>query len=401
MTTISAKKPETSSTTSFEDTSVAFSSKSNFELRKTYFIFAAMNNNFLVDFGKSFLKFTLKIRFPFIKSIVKSTVFGHFCGGENITDCEKTINNLGKYDIGAILDYSVEGEKTEAGFDATLAETLLTIEKAAKSTHVPFSVFKVTGIAPFHILEKVQSKQTLSPEEEKQWKRVQERMAAICKRAYELNVKTLVDGEETWIQDTIDNLAYAMMEKYNKEKPIIYNTYQLYRADMLGNLKVAFEVATQKNYFLGAKLVRGAYMERESKRAKEMNYPDPIQPGKEACDKDFDEAILFCMNNIEHFGLVCGTHNEQSNKYLIELMLAKNISPADERVYFAQLFGMSDQISYALAKDHYKVAKYLPYGPVEAVMPYLFRRADENTSVKGQTSREFLLIKKEIDRRKK
>jgi proline dehydrogenase len=385
---------------SFEDTATAFASKSNAQLQKMYLLFWAMNSNFLVKYGTSFLKFAFKIKFPFTKSIVKKTIFEHFCGGETIEECEKTIQELAKFHIGAILDYSVEGEKNEKSFEETTEEILHTIEKADHNPHIPFSVFKVTGIARFALLEKIQAKKALNEDEKAEWQRVEARFDKICKKAYELDVNLLVDGEETWIQDVIDELTYQAMERYNQQRAVIYNTYQLYRADMLSNLKQAFSKAQEKGYFLGAKLVRGAYMEKESLRAKNMGYPDPIQPSKEACDRDFNEALVFCIENINKIGLCAGTHNEYSNQLLTELMEAKQIASNDNRIHFAQLFGMSDQISYALAKAGYNVVKYVPYGPVEAVMPYLFRRAAENTSIAGQSSREFNLIKTEKQRRK-
>ncbi|GAB4128701.1 MAG: proline dehydrogenase family protein [Raineya sp.] len=384
----------------FNDTATAFASKTDSQLRKMYLLFAAMNSNFLVKYGTAFLKLAFKAKIPFTKSIVKKTIFEHFCGGETIEECEATIQELAKFHIGAILDYSVEGEKNEKSFDETTEEILHTIEKADHNPHIPFSVFKLTGIARFGLLEKIQAKNTLNEAEQAEWKRVEARFDKICKKAYDLDVNLLVDGEETWIQDVIDELTYRAMEQYNRKRAVIYNTYQLYRADMLGNLKNAFLQAQEKSYFLGAKLVRGAYMEKESLRAKNMSYPDPIQPNKEACDRDFNEALVFCIENIDKIALCSGTHNEYSNQLLVKLMHNKKISNNDPRIHFAQLFGMSDQISYALAKAGYNVVKYVPYGPVEAVMPYLFRRASENTSIAGQSSREFNLIKTERERRK-
>ncbi|KOY86709.1 proline dehydrogenase [bacterium 336/3] len=394
-------EPSPSFPVSFEDTATAFASKSDAELNKAYYLFWAMNNNFLVRYGTAFLKFAFKYKIPFTKVIVKNTVFEHFCGGETIEECEKTIQNLAKFHIGAILDYSVEGEKSEKSFDETTEELLHTIEKADHNPNIPFSVFKVTGIARFGLLEKIQAKQTLTDTEQAEWQRAQRRFDSICKKAFELDVNLLVDGEETWIQDVIDEMAYEAMSKYNQKRAVIYNTYQLYRADMLGNLKKAFADAQTQNYYLGAKLVRGAYMEKESQRAKDMGYPDPIQPNKESCDKDFNEALTFCIENIEKIGLCSGTHNEYSNQLLAKLMQEKNIVKNDPRIHFAQLFGMSDQISYSLAKSGYNTVKYVPYGPVDAVMPYLFRRASENTSIAGQSSREFNLIRSEKVRRKK
>jgi proline dehydrogenase len=384
---------------SFEDTSIAFSSKSKKDLLKMYWLFASMNNQKLVKIGTSLVKTALNMHLP-VKKLIKYTIFEHFCGGETIQDCEKTIAELGRYGIGTILDYSVEGEKTEAGFDRTMQETLATIEKASQSTHIPFSVFKVTGIASAELLEKVQQKIVLTADEQRAFERVKERFYSICRLAFEKKVKVFVDGEESWIQDTIDALTYEMMEQYNREQPIIYNTYQLYRSAALGNLKEASRTAEEKGYFLGAKLVRGAYMEKESKRAAERRYPDPIQPSKEATDRDFNSGIIFCLNQRSHLSFCLGTHNEASCYLLIDEMKKRSISSNDTDIWFAQLYGMSDNISYNLAAEGYNVAKYVPYGPVEAVMPYLFRRAEENTSVAGQTSREFNLIKKELTRRK-
>ncbi|MGD1840444.1 MAG: proline dehydrogenase family protein [Thermonemataceae bacterium] len=383
----------------FNDTSVAFAAKSDKALKKMYYIFAAMNQNWLVALGTALLRFAFKLNLP-VKWVIKPTVFNHFCGGETIEECETTMQELGQYGIGSILDYSVEGEKTEAGFEHTLQETLRTVEKAAAHPHIPFSVFKVTGLASFKLLEKIQAKQSLTSQEQAAWGRVQARVDQICQFAHKHQVKILIDGEETWIQDTIDLLAYTMMVRYNKERCIVYNTFQMYRIDMLQNLKAAYEQAKENGYWLGAKLVRGAYIEKERDRAEELGYPDPMQPDKAACDADFDAAVAFCVDHLAEIGFCAGTHNIQSNQYLTELMVQKGITPQDKRVYFAQLYGMSDQISFALAKAGYNVAKYVPYGPLKAVMPYLFRRAEENTSVAGQSSRELQLIKAEIKRRK-
>ena len=385
---------------SFEDTAIAFSSKSNGALRKTYWLFWAMNNPFLVKFGTKAISLSFAMRLP-IKWLVKNTIFSQFCGGESIEDCQKSIERLAQYGIGTILDYSVEGEKSEASFEATLHETLETIQRAAQQRDkIPFSVFKVTGVAPFAVLEKVQAKEVLTSEENTAWANAQKRVEAICAEAHKLNVRLFIDAEESWIQNTIDELAYAMMRKFNHEKPIVYNTYQMYCHATLGELKKAYAQAEQENYHLGAKVVRGAYMERERARAEAKGYQDPIQPTKEASDRDFNEAIAFCAKNVARIGLCAGTHNEASSYLLVELMEKYSINPNNSNVYFAQLFGMSDHISYNLAKAGYNVAKYVPYGPVKSVIPYLFRRASENTSVAGQSSREFTLIKNEVKRRK-
>ncbi len=384
---------------SFDDTSIAFSSKSDKALKKMYLLFSSMNNNLLVKVGANIMKTSLKLGLP-VKGIIKFTVFEHFCGGETIENSQKTIEKLAKYNIGTILDYSVEGEKTEAGFEKTTKEILKTIDKAEGNRNFPFCVFKVTGIASASLLEKVQLKKALQAEEEKAFARVKERVEWLCSAAHKAKVRILADGEDSWIQDVIDEMVYTMMQKYNIEQPIVFNTYQMYRKDMLQNLRKAFQDAVAHRYFLGAKLVRGAYMEKERERAGDMGYEDPIQVSKEATDDDYNKALLFCIDNGQRLALCSGTHNEYSNYYLTVLMEKYNMKKDDERVYFAQLYGMSDNISFTLAKAGYNVAKYVPYGPIEAVMPYLLRRAEENTSVGGQTSRELLLIKKELQRRK-
>ncbi|MDO1445016.1 proline dehydrogenase family protein [Rhodocytophaga aerolata] len=389
----------TKTTVSFEDTATAFASKSDLELKKMHLLFAAMNSNALVSTGTFFMKAALKFGLP-IKSPIKHTLFEQFCGGESIAECEDAIQELANYHIKTILDYSVEGEKTEAGFDATTQEILATIDRAKGDPNIPFSVFKVTGIAATRLLEKKQSDSPLSEAEKISFAKVANRVDTICKRAHENNVRIFIDGEESWIQETIDELAYEMMRKYNKEQPIIYNTFQMYLTASLNKLKDALHNAVMHNYYLGAKLVRGAYMEKEREEARRRGIPDPVQPDKESTDEDFDKALLFCMNEKQRIAICSGSHNEHSNYYLTVLMDKHGLAPNDSRVYFAQLYGMSDHISYNLAKAGYNVAKYVPYGPIESVMPYLFRRAEENTSIAGQSSREFNLIQKELRRRK-
>lgn len=401
MTKMPTTKPLTMSPkVSFEDTSIAFSSKSNFQLKKIYLIFASMNQNWLVKLGTFFIKLFLFLHFP-IKKLIKITVFEQFCGGENLQECNKTIENLDKAHIGTILDYSVEGEDDEKSFKNTTQEILLTIEKANQNLAIPFAVFKVTGIGSAELLEKVQNQEPLYEEEQVAFDLIRERMDLLCGKAAMLNVSIFVDGEESWIQDTIDNLTYEMMEKYNHEKCVVYNTYQMYRKDMFQNLKVATNQARQHNYFLGVKLVRGAYMEKERQKAHEDNYCEPVHETKADTDRDYNAAMEFIVENREVISVCVGTHNEYSCKYLVELMNQHHISPKDSHFYFAQLLGMSDNISFNLSKAGYNVAKYVPYGPVDAVMPYLFRRAEENTSVAGQASREFVLIKRELVRRKR
>jgi proline dehydrogenase len=382
----------------FDDTSVAFSYKSDRELKKANFIFTLINHPFISSVATSAVQLGLSLRLP-IKGLIRSTVFDHFCGGENIAQSEKTIQNLSRFHVGTILDYSVEGAETEASFDSTMNEVLMTFEKAKGNPALPFCVFKVTGLGSIDLLTKVQSKETLSNEEKGAFERVQKRVELICKKAYEYNVPVLVDAEDSWIQDVIDTMAYEMMLKYNKVKAIVFNTYQMYRADMLGNLKDAFHQATMHNYYLGVKMVRGAYMEKEAERAEKMGYANPIHASKEATDDAFNKGLAFCMDNKQRITFMCGSHNEYSNLYLTVLMEKHGMKPNDERVWFGQLLGMSDNISFNLAKAGYNVVKYVPYGPVDSVMPYLIRRAAENTSVAGQSSRELTMIRKELKRR--
>ncbi|AKD02138.1 proline dehydrogenase family protein [Pontibacter korlensis] len=385
---------------SFDDTAVAFSSKSDAELYKMYALFKAMNSNTFVKVGGTLLNTALSLHLP-VKFIIKPTIFNHFCGGETIEESERAIKELGAYNIGTILDYSVEGEGDEKSFNATRDELLKCIEKAHGNKHIPFAVFKITGLIDIKLLEKVQERQELTADERAAFERGRDRVNTICKRCYERDVRVFIDAEESWIQDTIDNLTYEMMELYNKEKANIYNTYQLYRHDRLDVIKRDYENAIKGGYYLGAKLVRGAYMEKERKRAQLEGYPSPINPTKEATDKLFNEALRYCVERLDRIAFCNGTHNEDSCYLLVELMEEFEMEPNDPRVHFAQLYGMSDNLSYNLAHAGYNVAKYVPYGPVVEVMPYLLRRANENTAIAGQSSREFTLIQSEIERRKK
>lgn len=381
---------------SFDNTENAFKAKTNSELSRSYWLFKLISNPLLVKAGAGLGPLALNLGF---KPLLKSTIFKQFVGGENIQDCSETVAQLGKYNIGTILDYNVEGKESEQDFDNCVEETVETIHKAKNDKNIPFCVFKVTGLARFELLQKVTSNQTLTEAETAEWQRVQNRVNTICETAYQNNQRIFIDAEESWIQQAIDDLANSNMAAYNKNKVIVYNTFQLYRSDRLAYLRESIQHGKTNGYYIGAKLVRGAYMEKERKRAQEMNYPSPIQPDKECCDRDYNDAIKLCVENIEVMGLCAGSHNESSSLYLIELMKQKNILPADERIYFSQLLGMSDHISYNLSISGYNVAKYVPYGPIKDVMPYLIRRAQENTSVKGQTGRELNLIMKEKARR--
>ncbi len=382
----------------FSNTEIAFKAKTNSELRNSYFLFKAIGINWLVKMGTPLIETAFALHLP-IKSLIKHTVYQQFVGGENITECEKAIDTLDKYHIGTILDYSVEGKEAESDFENTCNETIDTIHKAKGNSKIPFCVFKVTGLARLALLEKINSNITLSENEIIEFEKVKARIEKICNTAFENNVKIFIDAEETWIQNPIDQMATEMMVKFNKNEAIVYNTIQLYRHDRLSFLKDSFNHAVANNYFLGIKLVRGAYMEKERARAAELNYTDPIQKSKENTDIDYDHALGFCLENINRISICAGTHNEKSSITLAQMMLDNNIEINDKRIYFSQLYGMSDNLSYNMANAGYNVAKYLPYGPVKDVMPYLFRRAAENTSVKGQTGRELNLILKEKARR--
>jgi proline dehydrogenase len=384
---------------SLENTEIAFRSKSNSDLQRSYYLFKAIGYNWLVKLGPPMVEFAFNIHLP-ITGIIKATVFKQFCGGETIDDSVPTIKHLDEYGIGSILDYSVEGKEEEKEFEHTTEETLLTIDKATNNPQIPFCVFKVTGLARFNLLAKVNAKEALSVSEQDEFDKVKNRVERICRKAFDNKVRIFIDAEETWIQDTIDALAREMMLKFNKETATVYNTIQLYRHDRLAFLKQSYEDALKHNYYLGVKLVRGAYMEKEAARALALGYPNPIQPTKQSCDNDYDAALTFCVEKIDRISICAGTHNEQSSMLLDQLMQKHSLAPNDKRIYFSQLFGMSDHISFNLSSAGYNVAKYLPYGPVKSVMPYLFRRAAENTSVKGQSGRELTLISKEVKRRK-
>lgn len=381
---------------SFNNTEIAFKAKTNSDLKRSYWLFNLIGNQVLVKFGAKVTPLALNIGF---KGLIKSTIFKQFVGGEDINDCEKTIQELGKFNIGTILDYSVEGKESEMDFDHCLTETLDTIKKAQNHQFIPFCVFKVTGLARFDLLVKVTANENLTELEEQEWQKVKQRVNKICKAAAEGNQPIFIDAEESWIQLAIDNLANENMALFNKTNVIVYNTFQMYRHDRLQYLKDSLAEGKKNGYKVGAKLVRGAYMEKERKRAAELNYTSPIQKDKQTADSDYNKALEFCVDNIDNMALCAGTHNEDSSLKLVELMIAKPIATNDKRIYFSQLLGMSDHISYNLAQANYNVAKYVPYGPVKEVLPYLIRRAQENTSVKGQTGRELGLIMKEKQRR--
>lgn len=334
-----------------------------------------------------------------IKSLVRNTVFNHFCGGEFIEDCVPVIQKLNRFGVKTILDYSVEGKQKEDDFRKTVSEIVATIEKARTQRSIAFSVFKVSGIARLDLLESISAKRPLTDIQKAEYELVKNRVDIICKAAYQADVPVFIDAEETWIQPAIDALAEQMMETYNKQKHVVYNTVQLYRTDRLSYLMQLTEKARKAGFYPAFKVVRGAYMEKERLRARRLHYPSPIHASKEACDADFNQAVTFSLENYPFVALCAGTHNEESCSLLAEAMQAKGIAPNTPTIWFSQLLGMSDNISFNLAESGYNVAKYVPFGPVEEVMPYLIRRAEENSAIDGQTGRELTLIKKELQRR--
>ncbi len=382
----------------FQDTATAFADKSVSELKQKYRMFKLMNSPTLNGLGTGMAKFALSIGLP-VEGLIKNTVFDQFCGGETIEECEPSIEKLGRSGIGTILDYSVEGKSTEAEFDATKDEIIRTIERAKNDDRIPFAVFKVSGIAPLGTLEKMSSKRALDAKGQSKCEHIHSRVEEICSLAAKLGQPVFIDAEESWIQDAIDRMAVEMMEKYNRGRAIVYNTIQLYRKDRLQFLRDCRRQASKDGFILGVKLVRGAYMEKERERAEELGYPDPIQADKESTDADYDAAVDYCLKHLDDVSFVAGTHNEASTRMLAEKVYTAGIIPNHPHIYFSQLYGMSDNLSYVLSKHGFNVSKYLPYGPVRDALPYLIRRAEENTSVAGQVSRELDLIRNELLRR--
>lgn len=382
----------------FEDTATAFSLKSDSELERAYFLFKMIANEPLVKIGTAMTNFALKARLP-VDGLIRATVFDHFCGGVSEEDCMTVVEKMWSKGVSSVLDYSVEGKDTEDPLDDALAKTLKILDFVKELDAIPFAVFKPSGYGRVALFQKVSEGKPLSKKEKTEWERVVNRFETTCKKAYDLDVSLLIDAEESWMQDAADDLVEEMMRKYNKEKAIVFNTLQLYRWDRLDYLKELHSKALKEGFKVGIKTVRGAYMEKENERAVENNYPTPICASKSESDSNYDETVTYIVEHLDMISLFSGTHNELSSYKLIELMEQKGISHDDNRIWFGQLYGMSDHISYNLADRGYNVAKYLPFGPVRDVMPYLIRRAEENTSVAGQTNRELELLKKERHRR--
>jgi len=373
----------------FDNTKIGFVLKSNFELEKAYFLFKIISNKTLTNFGKILLNIILTFKLPLL-FIVKRTVFQQFCAGSNLEESMETVNKLFSKNVYSYLSYSVEGAQNNDSFKKSCQDVIDSIEFASDKKNIPFTVFKPTAISKTDNLMRGEIDKITF-----------DRFDRICKKASEKNVKILIDAEESWIQDSIDSIALIMMKKYNKQKTIVFNTVQMYRHDRLEYLKDLHNSSKQNDFEIGIKLVRGAYIEKENIRAKKINYKTPICESKKASDDNFNSGVKFIISNLDKFNLFCGTHNEESIYKIINMIDQMGIERSSDKIWFGQLFGMSDHITFNLANENYNVVKYLPYGPIKEVMPYLIRRAEENTSVKGQTSRELTLIKNEISRRRK
>lgn len=409
MTQTNRPQPQVGHLPDFENTEQAFAHLNSGQLKKALVLFSTVGNPQLVKFGKLMMNVAIALRIP-VGWAIRPTVYSHFCGGETISGCEKTIATLAENQVRTILDYSAEGKDSESEWDATQAEIMKAIRATDGDDRHAFSVFKVSGLASTALLEKVGASlhplnaligqpADLTAQEQSAWERVQERFFALCAESASIGKPVFIDAEESWIQPTIDALAECAMRKWNQNEAIVYNTVQLYRTDRLDYLKKLTEAAKTEGFKVGVKLVRGAYMEKERERALSLGYPSPIQPDKDATDRDFDAALEWCVAHLNHVSLCAGSHNENSNALLCQNMDKLGIARNDKRVWFAQLLGMSDPISFNLACANYQVAKYVPYGPIAETIPYLIRRAEENTSVAGQTSRELELIRREKDRR--
>lgn len=383
----------------FENTSTAFALKTDSELERAYFLFKMIANEPLVRIGTAMTNFAIKANLP-VEGLIRATVFDHFCGGVNEEDCLPVVDKMWNKGVCSVLDYSVEGKAEEATFDEALQKILRILDFVKEKDSIPFAVFKPSGFGRFSLYVKVNEGQQLNASEAKEWQRILERFDKVCKKAQDLEVSLLIDGEESWMQDAADQLVEDLMRKYNIDKVIVFNTLQMYRWDRMDYLKGLHERGLKDGFKIGMKVVRGAYMEKENIRAEENGYQTPICPTKKATDENFDTAIQYILENIDVISLFAGTHNENSSYRQMELMQELALENTDHRIWFGQLYGMSDHISFNLAHKGYNVAKYLPFGPVKDVMPYLIRRAEENTSVAGQTTRELGLLKKERKRRK-
>jgi proline dehydrogenase len=391
---------------SFDNTQNAFEYKSDKELKRAKTLFSTMGYQWLVGIGTRVTPLVVKGKLPIIDTLIRNTIFKQFVGGETLEETKPAAATLAKFNVQVILDYGVEGKEGEANFDHACEQFIKNIQYAATQPNIPYISIKLTGMARFGLLQTLHESPRLrsgihdNELETEEWNRVRERMYRICEAAKEKGIGVMLDAEETWIQDPVDRLAMEMMQEFNREKVVMYNTIQLYRHDRLDFLKLSHRIAKEQGFILGEKLVRGAYMEKERTRAMQMGYPSPIQPDKESTDRDYDAAVAYCIEHVDDIAVCIGSHNEKSNFLGAQLMQQKGIPHDHSHVHFSQLFGMSDHITFNLAKEGFNVSKYLPFGPMKDVIPYLMRRAQENSSVSGQTGKELYLIKKELERRK-
>jgi proline dehydrogenase len=384
---------------SFENTEVAFSYKSDRELKKAAWLFSLINNNLITRIGITLTPWAFKMKLP-VNGLVRNTIFSQFCGGETLEECSATTEKLARHGVETILDYGTEARENEEEFEKTVREISKALMFAGKNKHVPFASIKITGISAFALLEKLNRKEALTSAENSEWQKVKQRLHRVCQAAFDSGVGLMIDAEETWIQNPINEMANAMMEEFNRSRVVVLNTFQLYRVDQLDYLRESFERASAGNFLLGAKLVRGAYMEKERKRAGERGEPCLIQSDKDSTDRDYNAAVQFCFEHLDRIGLCIASHNEESNQLGAYLVEQKQIQPSHPHLHFSQLLGMSDNITFNLANAGYNVSKYVPFGPVKEVVPYLMRRAQENTSVGGMSSRELSLIRSELTRRR-
>ena len=383
----------------FNNLKVAFKDKSDFEINRSLLIFSIISNPVISKSLITLTKTLIKLKIP-VGFFIKHTIFKQFCGGTNINNAKTTIDKLWKSKIGSILDYSVEGKDKEVDFKRVKNETINNIIKASKSSKIPFAVFKPTGLTKFSLLEKINSNLNLNSNEMIEKQKFINRIEEICKTSYNYKTPVFVDAEESWIQDGIDMIVLSMMKKYNKKEVYIYNTLQMYRTDRLNYLNKIISVAKKEKFLLGIKLVRGAYHQQEINRALKLKYDIPVFKTKNKSDESFNKSLEICCDNINHISICAGTHNEYSSQLLIDLMKKNNIDKSDPRIYFSQLLGMCDHISYNIAEHGFNTAKYVPYGPIKDVIPYLIRRAEENTSISGQMNRDLSNIISEKKRRK-
>lgn len=393
-------EPEPRTQINFDNTEIAFANKSNKELKKTSRLFKLMSNSVLTKLLSSVGLFAVKYNLPFARYAVKQTIYEQFCGGESLLDCQVAIDKLYENNALTILDYGAEGKSTPEEHDEVKDQITQSVKLAAANNSVPVVVCKLSGLADNGLLERLQESNTISDNDQKAYQKLYDRVDEICRKGNDLGVGIFIDAEESWMQITIDRLAIEMMSKYNREKVIVYNTYQLYRHDKLAQLKSDYRKSQEEGYLFGVKFVRGAYMEKERNRASEMGYESPIQKDKPSTDADYDEAIKFCVENYKTIGSCCATHNEKSSLYQAELIEQLGVDKKHPHLNFSQLYGMSDQITFNLAEAGYNVGKYVVYGPVKEVIPYLIRRAQENTSVTGEMGRELKFIQTEMKRRK-